>query len=355
VKDEFLATLGHELRTPLAAIVGWAGMLVGDRLSDVAMRRAHGAIARNAQTLRVLIEDVLDVSRIVSGKLRLEMGPTDVVGPLRNALDAVRPAAEEKHLAIGVTFADDATVVWGDTGRLQQVFLNLLSNAVKFTQKGGRVDVEIRRVGGTVEVSVTDNGVGIEADVLPHVFERFRQCDSSTTRPQTGLGLGLAIVKHLVELHGGTVEAASGGIGQGAAFTVCLPYHPLQERRRVHASEPGREALPLEPVGGAMPDLGGVKVLIVDDQAETRELTASILAQSGAMVHTSATAKEALRQVETDTPQVLVVDISMPEMDGYAFLKAIRERNDAACDTPAIAFTAYASQADRESRATAFW
>ena len=348
VKDEFLATLGHELRTPLAAIVGWAGMLLGGGLSSDVVRRAHEAIARNAELQRALIEDVLDVSRIVAGNLRLEKGPADVMGPLRAAVDAVKPQADEKGITITTTFSDAGSSVWGDTARLQQVFVNLLSNAVKFSANGGRVWASVLRPGDKVEVRVGDDGVGIAADHLPHIFERFRQADSSTTRRHTGLGLGLAIVRHLVELHDGTVEAESAGEGHGATFTVRLPYHDLRERRHLRADEPGRGVPAVPPVSPGAPSLHGRRVLVVDDEADTRELTTTVLAASGAKVTTAASAREALERLRAEMPDALLVDISMPEMDGYALIQAIRRSGNAAERVPAIAFTAHAGEEDRQ-------
>ncbi len=347
VKDEFLATLGHELRTPLNAIVGWAGMLLRGGLSEDVTRRAHEAIARNADAQRALIEDVLDVSRIVSGKIRLDAHQVDVEVPVRNVLDTIRPLAAEKKILVTTDFGQGPASVWGDSSRLQQVFLNLLSNAVKFTESGGSVHVSIRRTEGEVEVRVADTGIGIAAEMVPHVFERFRQADSSSTRSHTGLGLGLAIVRHLVGLHGGTVEAQSEGIGHGAVFIVRLPYRPMQDRRNAESAAHPRHAAAIVPATPPAPSLCGVRVMVVDDEADSRELARSVLAMSGASVWTAASATNALELLETETPDVMLVDIAMPTMDGYALVQSVRGGRSRSARVPAIAFTAYAREEDR--------
>ncbi len=350
LKDEFLATLSHELRTPLTAIVGWAAMLLRGGLSPDVVHRAHETIARNADSQRALIEDVLDVSRIVTGNLRLEKGPADVEGPLRAAVEAVKPQAEEAGVTITTALTDTSTAVWGDSVRLQQVFVNLMSNAIKFSGRGGRIWVSLRRVGAKVEVQVRDNGIGISAEHLPHIFERFRQADSSTTRRHNGLGLGLAIVRHITGLHDGTVKADSPGEGQGATFTVCLPYHPLEEGAPTATSppRPGVFAGPAAPPSpGSTPTLRGRRVLVVDDEADTRQLVASVLTASGAEVISAASAREALEQLQAGVPDAMLVDISMPEMDGYEFVRAIRNSRSGAEHVPAIAFTAHAREEDR--------
>ncbi len=346
VKDEFLATLGHELRTPLNAIVGWSNMLLKGVLSADAARRAHETIARNAEAQRMLIEDVLDVSRIVSGKLRLEAQHTEVRHSLDAAIESVRQGAEEKRIAIRTDFREGPATVYGDAARLQQVFSNLLSNAVKFTPAGGRIHVRIDRVESEVHVVVQDSGIGIAPHLLPHVFERFRQADSSSTRKHTGLGLGLAIVRHLVELHGGTVTAHSPGEGCGATFTVRLPFGPFQERRHLEESRP-RLAAAAAVVPGETPHLRGLRVLVVDDEADARDLAASVLRQAGATVAVAASGGEALLTAGTVDPHVLLIDIAMPEMDGYSLLQEVRQANGPAARSPAIALTAYAREEDR--------
>ena len=346
VKDEFLATLGHELRTPLNAIVGWSSMLLRGGLSADATRRAHETIARNADTQRMLIEDVLDVSRIVSGKLRLEAQHTEVRYPLDAAIESVRQDAEEKRIAIRTDFREGPATVYGDAARLQQVFSNLLSNAVKFTPAGGRIHVSIDRVESEVQIEVQDSGIGIAPHLLPHVFERFRQADGSSTRKHTGLGLGLAIVRHLVELHGGTVTAHSPGEGCGATFTVRLPFGAFQDRRHVDESR-ARHASSVAAVPGETPHLRGLRVLVVDDEADARELAASVLRHAGATVEVAASGAEALREADTVDPHVLLIDIAMPEMDGYSLLQAVRQANGPAARARAIALTAYAREEDR--------
>ena len=344
VKDDFLATLGHELRTPLNAIVGWSSLLLKGGLAPQTVRRAHEAIARNAEAQRALIEDVLDVSRIVSGSLRLEARIADVVGPLNAAIESVRPYADEKKIAIKTSFRDGPATVLGDPARLQQVFLNLLSNAVKFTGPGGWIRIATDRVGPEVEVRVSDNGAGIPPDQLSRIFERFRQADSSATRKHNGLGLGLAIVRHLVELHGGNVTAESGGEGQGASLTVRLPFRAFEDRRQASARR--RPPAPEEVPGGA-PSLSGVSVLVVDDERDARELVSSVLRGAGATVEAAASGAEALSRVEAADPDVLVIDIAMPEMDGYSLIRQIRHRHSRVAAAPAIAFSAYARDEDR--------
>ncbi len=347
IKDEFLATLSHELRTPLTAIVGWAGMLLRGELSPDMVRRAHEVIARNAESQRALIEDVLDVSRIVTGNLRLEKGPADVKGPLKAAVEAVKPLAGEAGVTITTALTDASTTVWGDPVRLQQVFVNLLSNAVKFNGRGGRVWVSLRRAGGKVEVQVRDSGIGISPENLPHIFERFRQADSSTTRRHNGLGLGLAIVRHITGLHDGTVVADSPGAGQGATFTVCLPYYPLEGGASTLNDRHPEGVAASPPFPASEPALRGRRVLVVDDEADTRELVASVLTQSGAEVISAASAREALERLQAGVPDAMLVDISMPGMDGYEFVRAIRDGRTGAEHVPAIAFTAHARDEDR--------
>ncbi len=345
-KDDFLATLSHELRTPLNAIVGWASMLVEGRLPPEAVGRAYEGIARNAAAQRDLIEDVLDVSRIVGGNLRLELTDTEVFAPLRAAIEAVRPAAAAKQIDV---VAPDDTVpafVRGDRARLQQVFWNLLANAVKFSADGGRIDVDVRAGDSHVEVEVRDHGIGISAEFLPHVFDRFRQHDSSTTRKHGGLGLGLSIVRHLVELHSGTVTARSEGEGTGTTMVVRLPISRLGERRQGRGCEPVEVA-----PGASLPDgpmaLGGLRILVVDDQPDAREMVALVLANHGASVVTAGSAAEALDVLHDTAPDLLVVDLAMPGMDGYSLIQSIRAGGTRAAATPAIALSAYAREEDR--------
>jgi PAS domain S-box-containing protein len=338
VKDEFLSTLSHELRTPLNAVLGWSHLLLGGALDGDTRHRALEAIDRNARAQLRLVNDVLDVARIASGKLRLEPKDVDVGDCLHAALDAVRPAADAKQIAVVSSMAP-GLVVPADADRLQQVFWNLLSNAVKFTPPGGRVEVALRQNGDHAEVTVRDTGIGIAPEFLPHVFQRFRQADGSTTRPHSGLGLGLAIVRHLVELHGGEVKGESGGLGHGATFTVLL-------RGAGRADGSGRSRR-----GRRRPRtvaLRGRRVLVVDDQGDARDLLRVMLGELGAEVRTVATAQEGHAEVEAWGPDVIVCDIAMPGEDGYAFLRRVRALPaDRGRDTPTVAVTANAGPRDR--------
>ncbi|HEX8150001.1 MAG TPA: PAS domain S-box protein [Pyrinomonadaceae bacterium] len=345
LKDEFLATLSHELRTPLTSILGWTRLLVQGRLDEAATRMALETIDRNATAQTQLIEDVLDVSRIISGKLALHVEPVELAAVVRNAADAVRLAAEAK--GIRLTLDTRAATVSGDPTRLQQVAWNLISNAVKFTPEGGSVEVRLERGDSHVEIVVTDTGQGIPPEVLPYVFERFRQADSSMNRAHGGLGLGLAIVRHLAEMHGGTVEAESPGPGQGATFRVKLPllvvYAP-----QARAAEPDAGAPPAP--GGSLncpPELHGLRVLVADDD-DSRVLVRSVLEMCGAEVTAVGSAREALREVERLKPDVLVSDLGMPGEDGYWLIREVRALPaDGGGKTPAAALTAYARAEDR--------
>ena len=345
MKDEFLATLSHELRTPLNAIVGWSDMLRRGNLQADAAQRAVESINRNAHAQSELINDVLDMSRIISGKVRVDTQSVDLAVLLQAALESVRPAAEAKRLTVSVDCAPVRATVSGDPTRLQQVFWNLLSNAVKFTGAGGRITVSLRAVDGHVQVQVVDTGIGIDSDFLPHVFERFRQRDSSSMRTQSGLGLGLAIVRHLVELHGGTVMAESADDGQGAAFTVTLPARPFEERRQDHSGV--RDVPAVVAVADDPPTLCGVRVLIVDDEDDAREVAASVLRHYGATVAVAANARQALEQFDPFQPDVLLIDLAMPALDGYALIERIRTSGgQRGASVPAIALTAYAREED---------
>jgi PAS domain S-box-containing protein len=328
LKDEFLATVSHELRTPLTAILGWARLLRTKR--DVDIAKAVEIIERNAKAQVRLIEDVLDVSRIITGKLKIDVRPIDVSKVLRAAIEVVGPAAAAKDLTISEQIA---APVWieGDPDRMQQVFWNLLSNAVKFTPKGGRIDVILTRATDHVEVAVKDTGRGIKPDFLPHVFERFRQADSSTTRSEGGLGLGLAIVRHLVDVHGGHVHVESEGVGKGATFTITLP---------VRAGLAREDSIPPASVAGL--PLSGLRVLVVDDDSDARDLLEQTLASAGAEVRLTGEAREALDVLVDFKPDVLVSDIGLPMVDGYQLMRRIRELDDSRGGrTPAIAVTAY--------------
>jgi PAS domain S-box-containing protein len=344
VKDEFLSTLSHELRTPLNAILGWSHMLAAGALEGEREQHAVQAIARNAEVQARLIDDMLDVSRIISGKLRLDLGLVNLEAVIAAALETVRPAATAKDIQVLVSIGH-RELLFGDADRLQQVVWNLLSNAVKFTANHGRIDVSVRRSGSRVEISVADTGIGIGPDFLPHLFERFAQRDSSTTRRHGGLGLGLAIVRHLVELHGGTVTANSPGEGKGATFTVSLPLQAAvlddaDERARAIAGHVGGSE-------GAAPSLRGVRVLAVDDDADARGLLTDVLSQSGANVRTAQSAAEGLQLVRDWRPDVLLADIGMPEEDGYSFIRKVRSLPGADGGlTPAVALTAYGRSED---------
>lgn len=341
-KDEFLAMLSHELRTPLNAMLGWTRMLRSGTLDQAAVERALEVIERNTKVQTQLIEDLLDVSRIVSGKLHLDLRPVDLVPVVRAAIEAVQSAAEAREIRLEAAFRP-AGPVTGDPGRLQQIAWNLLSNAIKFTPEGGRVEVRLERVGSLVLITVTDTGKGISPEFLPHVFDRFRQAPGR--RPHGGLGLGLAIVRHIVELHGGTVEAASAGEGQGATFTVKLPVRPARIETRDAAAVPPavtREVL------GHLEALRGVRVLVVDDDADTRELIAAVLGQQGADVRVSPSAREAVETLRSWRPDVLVSDIEMPDENGYELIRRVRALGrEGGGRIPAVALTAYAQTADR--------
>jgi PAS domain S-box-containing protein len=344
MKDEFLAMLSHELRTPLSAIAGWAHILREGGLAPAEATRAIEVIDRNARVQGQLISDILDVSRIISGKLRLEKKAVAASAIVEAALDTVRHTAEAKPVRLDVGLDPGVGQVWADPDRLQQVVWNLLSNAIKFTPEGGVVSVRLRRSGPAVEIVVRDSGEGISPEFVPHVFERFRQADSSTSRPHAGLGLGLAIVRHLVEGHGGTVAAESAGRGHGASFTVRLPVHVAPDPPVLPGQSPGAEAAPVL-------SLEHIRVLLVDDDVDTRVMMQTVLSQRGAQVTEASSAAEALACVERETPDVLLSDIGMPGMDGYALIRELRERPGAR-SIPAAALTAYA-HADERGQAIA--
>src|SRR5688572_28377426 len=319
MKDEFLATLSHELRTPLNAIVGWAHVLRGGPLDKAVVARAVDTIDRNARTQTQLISDILDVSRIVTGKLRLSVAPVEIPAVVEASLEAARPAAAAKEIRLEHEIDPMAGQVSGDNDRLQQVVGNLLGNAIKFTPKGGLVKLRLSRLQSEVEIVVEDTGVGIAPEYLPRLFERFRHPDASTTRPHGGIGLGLAIVRHLVELHGGRVEASSSGRGQGATFRVRLP---LLGMRGSVVGGPGLvDARPARGRVGALPSLDGVRVLVVDDEKDAREVIVAILEQRGARTFEAASVVEALARLDEERPDVLVSDIGLPEEDGYSLMR----------------------------------
>jgi PAS domain S-box-containing protein len=346
LKDEFLAVLSHELRTPLNAIVGYSRLLRGGMLPPDKAARGLETLERNAAWLTQIVEDVLDVSRIVSGKIRLDVQTVDLALVVDNAVSTVQPAADAKGVRVQTIVDPRVGPVAGDPGRLQQVAWNLLSNAVKFTPKHGRVQVRLERVNSHVEIIVSDTGTGIPPEFLPFVFERFRQADSGTTRKTGGLGLGLAIVRHIVEMHGGTVDAASEGEGKGATFRVRLPLmivHPeTMPTPREHPRTERRE--PLTQLGG----LKGIRVLAVDDEQDALTLLRVVLETAGAEVTTAASGKAALTLLAENTPHVLLLDLGMPEMDGFELMKRIRASVDPAIRSlPAAALTAFARSEDR--------
>ncbi len=346
LKDEFLATLSHELRTPLTSILGWAEILGNSKLDPVATSRAIEVIRRNARIQVQMIDDLLDVSRIIIGKLRLSVQPVDLGTIIIAAVDGLRPAAEAKHIRLQLQLDSPAGQVSGDPDRLQQVAWNLISNAIKFTPKGGRVLVRLARIESHVEVTVSDTGPGIAPEFLPHVFDRFRQADGATTRAFGGLGLGLSIVRQLIELHGGTVRVDSAGGGLGATFTVSLPLMAVRSAVSDTGSAQQPEFKP--PERECPPGLDGLRVLVVDDEADTRELLQIILEGCGARVSMASSAAAALEAIAEEVFDVLISDIGMPGMDGYALISEIRQLPaERGGRIPAAALTAYAGVQDR--------
>ena len=346
MKDEFLATLSHELRSPLNAMLGWTRLLNTRKFDEATTARAMETIERSARSQAQLVEDLLDVSRIIQGKLRLNVCPVELASVIQSASDTVRPAAEAKEIQLQTILDPAAGPIAGDSDRLQQVVWNLLSNSIKFTPKGGCVYVRLERVNSHVEITITDTGQGINPDFVPYVFDRFRQADSSITRTYSGLGLGLAIVRHLVELHGGTVRADSEGEGKGATFTVKLPLMPI----RIEVNNPKRvhptvgDGVPFE----SAPSLAGIRVIVVDDEADSREFIVALLEQCGAQVTAVASAREAIEAVSQVKADVLVSDIGMPEEDGYSLIRKVRTLSaEQGGKIPAVALTAYARAEDR--------
>ncbi|MDP9002087.1 MAG: ATP-binding protein [Myxococcota bacterium] len=344
-KDEFLSTVSHELRTPLSAILGWA--TIARRYGpSPEIDRALATIERNAQAQVRIIEDMLDVGRIISGKLRLEISAAWVAEAIEGAIEAVRPAADAKQVQLDVEIEDNVGVIAADSERLQQVAWNLLSNAIKFTPKGGHVSVFAGRAESTLVIRVSDDGDGISPQFLPYLFEPFRQADGSITRRHGGIGLGLAIVKQLVHAHGGTITASSDGEGKGSTFKIELPVRPLASAAE---RPPQSQRSPVPPTVSRNVRLDGVRVLIVDDEEDTRELMDRVLTDQGASVSSVSSAKEALRFFEESRPHVLLSDIAMPEVDGYTLIRRIRSMSvDRGGKTPAIAITAYARSEDSQ-------
>jgi signal transduction histidine kinase/ActR/RegA family two-component response regulator len=342
-KDEFLATLSHELRTPMTSILGWSRLLEMDALDPEVTGEASRAIRRSAETQAQLIDDLLDVSRIVSGKLRLDVENISVATVVESAIETVGPAAEARGLTI-VEHLDRDLTIRGDAARLQQVVWNLLSNAVKFTPKHGTVTVAVDREGSHARITVTDTGEGIPPEFAPHLFERFRQFDSGTRRSTAGLGLGLAIARHLVELHGGTISAASEGEEKGSTFTILLPIAAALERPETHTSPSSPTPRAHEE---AMPDLGGISLLVVEDDAESRHVIGTILRSSGADVRLASSVAEAMRELELRLPDLVVSDIAMPDEDGYQMIANLKAHKGTS-SIPTLALTAYGQPEERE-------
>jgi len=349
LKDEFLSTLSHELRTPLTAIIGWSKLLIDGEVEPDKRPKALEIIARNARFQAHLIDDLLEVSRIITGKLRLEFTPCELRPVIEAVVESLRPTAEAKAVRLELLLEPDVALVYGDADRLRQVIWNLLSNAVKFTPRNGSVQVRVQRDRTHVAIAVRDSGEGIKRDFLPHIFERFSQADGSTTREHGGLGLGLAIVRHLVELHGGTVRAESPGAGLGSTFIVSLPLMEASDAQSERLKFQGDD--PVVAVARRMPhspSLAGLRLLIVDDELDFRELVTVMLGQYGAVVKTAASAAEALGYVENWNPDVLVADIGMRDEDGYGLIRKVRAlSSERGGSTPAMALTAYTREDDR--------
>jgi len=348
LKDEFLSTVSHELRTPLNAILGWSQLLAQkESVSDDMLRKGLETIERNARVQVQLIDDLLDMSRILSGKVRLDLQPVKPAEFVGAVVESLRPTAMAKRIRLEAALDEEAGPVLADTGRMQQVMWNLVSNALKFTPGGGLVEVALWREGEQMAIRVRDNGPGIHPDFLPHVFDRFRQADTSTTRQHGGLGLGLSIVRQLVELHGGTVAVSSAGEGQGASFTVHLPLQPALPDWSLAPALPGEERETAAPA--AWPDLSGMRVLALDDDADSLEVLRTILLGAGAQVAVAYTAQEAFDLLHAQRPQVLISDIGMPGMDGFEFIRRVRSIEDSElCMVPALALSAFARKEDRD-------
>ncbi len=342
LKDEFLANLSHELRTPMNIIIGWAHLLRAGPLNEQQKLRAAESIERAARSQAQLIEDLLDVSRIVTGKFRLRMQDVDIGAVLRLAVESLRLVAHAKQVVLTAAQPHSPAVVRGDSDRLQQVFWNLLSNAVKFTSAGGCVDAQLEQTGTQVQIRITDTGVGIAREFLPYVFDRFRQADSTSSRQHTGMGLGLAIVRHVVELHGGKVEADSAGENSGATFTVTLPL-------RIGASSGNTESAAGTPFDRSEEEsvAPGTRVLLIEDDPDAREVAVAGLERAGFELRSAGSAREALAILDSWTPDVVVSDIGMPGMDGYEFIRELRSRSpDRGGHVAALALTAFARLED---------
>jgi signal transduction histidine kinase/ActR/RegA family two-component response regulator len=341
IKDEFLATLSHELRTPLTSLLGWSSVLREAKRDEKVLNQGLEAIDRNAKVQAQLIDDLLDVSRIVSGKLNLDVRPLDIASVTRAAINVVQPAADAKSITLDYFSEPGLGAISADSARLHQIIWNLLSNAVKFTPHGGKISIRVERDGTDARVTVKDTGQGIDSEFLPRVFDRFRQADSSTTRSFGGLGLGLAIVRHLVELHGGTVSAESDGLNRGATFSATFPL--ITDR-----AEPVAVGQCVEAGSVDINSLDGLRVLLVDDEAEARQIISTVITRTGGEVRTCKSASEALLKLAEWKPDVILSDIAMPDEDGYSFIQQVRTLpRDKGGETPAAALTAYARDVDR--------
>jgi CheY-like chemotaxis protein/nitrogen-specific signal transduction histidine kinase len=344
LRDEFVATLSHELRTPLTAILGWSQILTRNTTDPALMNKGLAVIERNVQSQSRLISDLMDVSRIIAGKLRLELQPLDITSVVEAAIETQSGAAEAKSIHLRKSLDNRIGRMIGDPARLQQVVWNLVSNAIKFTPVGGHIEISLRPTDGDAEIVVADSGIGIKPEFASHVFQRFAQADGTISRQFGGLGLGLSIVKELVQLHGGTVSARSAGVGKGATFTVRLPI--LTADTSTGPAQPADEA-----TSAAEQDtlrLNGLRILIVEDESDAREFVQRVLEERGALVRAAATGAEALEIFPADRPDVLVSDIGLPEMDGYELIRRIRTRRSAEGGTvPAIALTAFAGAEDK--------
>jgi CheY-like chemotaxis protein/two-component sensor histidine kinase len=336
-KDEFLAVLSHELRTPLTAVFGWVQLLQNRDIDDATRMKALGVIDRNIRVQTQLIDDLLNVSQIITGKLNIRREMIDPLQAVNRAIETARPSADAKVIALHLHSGEHVPGISPDPARLQQIVWNLLSNAVKFTPKGGRIDVDVRHVRSDLEIVVRDTGLGMPKEFLPLAFNRFSQADASTTRPHGGMGLGLALVRQLVELHGGKVKPESAGVGKSSTFTVTFPLPGVVE------TFPAAETSKADEITAA---LQGVRVLIVEDERDTREMIAHALQRFGASVAQAASASEALREFVKATPNIVISDIGMPDMDGYQLLAMIQAQTSE--PPPAIALTAYAGPAERE-------
>ncbi|HWB02752.1 MAG TPA: PAS domain S-box protein [Verrucomicrobiales bacterium] len=347
LKDEFLATLSHELRTPLQSIIGWTQLLKDGSSDPAEVAEGIRVIERSAFAQSRIVEDLLDMNRILSGKVRLEVQPVSLTGVIEDSLDSVKLAAAAKGVRLESILEPMSLPVSGDPARLQQIFWNLLSNSIKFTPRDGKVQITLQRVNSHVEVTVCDTGIGIAPDFLPFVFDRFRQADSSPTRRHGGLGLGLAIVKHLSELHGGSVRAKSEGEGKGSCFTVFLPLPVVRaEASNELRRHPSGPEAPYEPAD--LPDIGGVSILLVDDEVDSRHVLANLLTRAGGRVVEASSAREALESISKELPDVLISDIGMPEVDGLEFMRTVRSlAGEKGGHVPAIALTAFSRKEDR--------